>query len=180
MTPSFVATFAPSAIQPKYYEHYVHIDGISDYVNSLTIETLETYLKLRASYKTLTAAKLQDFEKGSDLRALKKSFPTDKKMREFLLKAEKKIKSFHRFYSCESKIKGNLIVCEVKFADKANLEYGWFHGAKTDSKIEIERTFIDRVNSALKELNISMNKYDEHQKIRNTTTTLESFGGEFA
>ena len=103
---TFASSFPTSDTLSKstwFYEYYVHVNGISDYINLLSTETLETYLKLRDAQKELVRTKLEDFSENDELYILKKKFKNPKHIKEFLQKAEQKIKGFHRFYSSQNK-----------------------------------------------------------------------------
>ena len=152
---TFASSFAVSdtlSRSTRFYEYYVHVNGISDYINLLSTEAMETYLKLRDAQEELVRTKLEDFSEKDDLYILKKKFKEPKHIKEFLQKVEQKIKGFHRFYSSQNNIKGSLINCKVKFADKANLEYGIFLGATSVAAKKSERNFKERVDIAVSEV----------------------------
>lgn len=147
----------------KFYEHYVHVSGISDYINVLTLDTLEVYLKLRNQAKKLSTIKKKDI-KDKDLKTLKEGFPTAKDVKTFISEAEKRIKGFHRFYSAEKKIKGNLITCKIKFFDQGNLEYGTFEEAISQVETPVIKNFTQRIALAKKELKIASKPNKNEQK----------------
>tara|TARA_Y100001937_G_scaffold38616_1_gene54912 strand:- start:56 stop:859 length:804 start_codon:yes stop_codon:yes gene_type:complete len=147
----------------KFYEHYVHVSGISDYINTLTIDTLEVYLKLRSQALKLTTIKKKDI-KDKNLKDLKEAFPTNEDVKTFISEAEKRIKGYHRFYSAEKKIKGNLITCSVRFFDQGNLEYGIFEEAIKQVDVQLSKNFTQRIASAKKELKIKSKPKKIQQK----------------
>ena len=147
----------------KFYEHYVHVSGKSDYINTLTLDTLEVYLKLRKQAKELSTIKKKDI-KDKDLKTLKEGFPTAQDITDFIFEAEKRIKGFHRFYSAEKKIKGNLITCKVKFFDQGNLEYGTFEETVSQVDVPVIKNFAQRIALAKKELKIASKPNKNEQK----------------
>jgi len=164
----------------KFYEHYVHVSGISDYVNTLTMDTLEIYLKLRSQAKKLLTIKKKDI-KDKDLKDLKEAFPTSEDIKTFISEAENRIKGYHRFYSAEKKIKGNLIICSVRFFDQGNLEYGIFEEAIKQVQAPLSKNFNQRISSAKKELKIKSKPKKIQQKSKeiaqNTTGTATAIIG---
>ena len=95
---------------------------------------------------------------------LKEGFPTAQDITDFIFEAEKRIKGFHRFYSAEKKIKGNLITCKVKFFDQGNLEYGTFEETVSQVDAPVIKNFAQRIALAKKELKIASKPNKNEQK----------------